>query len=48
MKAAKEKTKSAEAPKKTENKTLVAYVTKGGATGEAANVIANTLREKSG
>jgi len=35
-------------PKKMESKTLVAYVTKGGATGEAANFIASTLREKSG
>lgn len=32
-------------PKK-ENKTLVVYTTKGGATGEAANLIAQTLREK--
>jgi menaquinone-dependent protoporphyrinogen oxidase len=33
---------------KRENKTLVAYTTKGGATGEAANLIAETLREISG
>jgi menaquinone-dependent protoporphyrinogen IX oxidase len=30
----------------TKGKTLVAYVTKGGATGEAAELIAETLREK--
>lgn len=34
-------------PKK-ENKTLVVYTTKGGATGEIANLIAETLREKQG
>lgn len=34
-------------PKK-ENKTLIVYTTKGGATGEAANLIAKTLREKQG
>ena len=48
MKEAKTKVKPEETPKKDSGKTLVAYVTKGGATGEAANVIANTLREKCG
>jgi menaquinone-dependent protoporphyrinogen IX oxidase len=48
VKAAKAKPKAIEPEKKVENKTIVAYVTKGGATGEAANLIANTLREKSG
>jgi menaquinone-dependent protoporphyrinogen IX oxidase len=32
----------------TAGKTLVVYITKGGATREAANLIAKTLREKSG
>ena len=48
MKEAKTKVKPAETPKKDSGKTLVAYVTKGGATGEAAAAIANTLREKCG
>ena len=34
--------------KKEENKTLVVYATKVGATGEAANLVAETLREKNG
>ena len=42
----KEKAAPPPAPKKTENKTLIAYATKGGATEEAANLIAETLREK--
>ena len=37
-----------QAPEKEESKTLVAYMTKGGATEEEANVIANILREKFG
>jgi menaquinone-dependent protoporphyrinogen IX oxidase len=48
MKAAKTEAKPAETPKKELGKTLVAYITKGGATGEAATTIANTLREKCG
>jgi menaquinone-dependent protoporphyrinogen IX oxidase len=34
--------------KKSENRTLIAYVTKGGATMEAAQAIATTLRDKFG
>lgn len=48
MKEAKTKVKPEETPLKDSGKTLVAYVTKGGATGEAAAAIANTLREKCG
>ena len=48
MKTAKNKIKPEEAPKSESGKTLVAYVTKGGATGDAANIIVNTLREKCG
>ena len=48
MNAAKAKAGGIELGTKVENRTIVAYVTKGGATGEAANVIANTLSEKSG
>ena len=48
MKEAKNKMKPAETPKEDSGKTLVAYVTKGGATGEAANLIADTFREKCG
>ena len=48
MKASKIKAKPEEASKEDSAKTLVAYVTKGGATGEVANIIANTLREKCG
>ena len=46
MKSAQVKTVKEQAPKKEENKTLIAYMTKGGATEEAANVIADVLREK--
>jgi len=45
MKSAQVKTVKEQAPKKEENKTLIAYMTKGGATEEAANVIADVLRE---
>ena len=48
MKTAKNKLEPEEAPKRESGKTLVAYVTKGGATGDAANIIVNTLREKCG
>jgi menaquinone-dependent protoporphyrinogen IX oxidase len=48
MNPTKPKRKTEEPAKKMDNKTLIAYVTKGGATGEAANLIANTLREKNG
>jgi menaquinone-dependent protoporphyrinogen IX oxidase len=48
MKASKIEAKPAETPKKQLGKTLVAYVTKSAAAGEAANLIADTLREKSG
>jgi menaquinone-dependent protoporphyrinogen oxidase len=48
MKTAKSKAASTETPKKDSGKTLVVYATKGGATGDAASAIANTLREKSG
>ena len=48
MKSAQVKTVKEQAPKKEENKTLIAYMTKGGATEEAANVIADVLREKFG
>jgi len=44
----KEDMKAEEPPKEDSGKTLVAYVTKGGATGEAATIIANTLHEKCG
>lgn len=44
----KAKTAPVPTPKKPENKTLITYVTKSGATEEAANLIAKTLREKSG
>src|SRR3990172_9273080 len=48
MKTAKNKLKPEEAPNRESGKTLVAYITKGGATGDAANIIVNTLRDKSG
>ena len=48
MKASNAKAKPAETPKEDQGKTLVAYVTKSAAAGEAANLIADTLREKSG
>jgi len=48
MKPAQVKTVKEQAPEKEESKTLVAYMTKGGATEEAANVIADVLREKFG
>ena len=44
MKTAKNKLEPIETPDRESGKTLVAYVTKGGATGDAANIIANTLR----
>lgn len=48
MKRAGPKAKAEPTPIKTENKTLVVYATKGGATFEAADLIAKTLREKCG
>ena len=48
MRSTQAKTLKEQAPKKEENKTLIAFVTKGGATEEAANVIADVLREKFG
>ena len=44
----KAKATPASTTQKAENKTVMAYVTKGGATEEAANIVAKTLREKSG
>ena len=46
IKSARVKSGEEQAPKKEENKTLIVYMTKGGATGEAANVIADVLRDK--
>ena len=48
MTAAKTEGQVAETPEEDLGKTLVAYVTKSAAAGEAANLIADTLREKSG
>ncbi len=48
MKSAQAKPLKEQAPKKEERKTLVAYMTKGGATEEAANLIAKVLQEKFG
>ena len=39
-------TKSETAPKREENKTLVVFTTKQGASGDAANLIAETLRQQ--
>jgi len=48
MKTGKTNAKAEDASKEDTGKTLVAYVTKGGATGEAATIIANTFHEKCG
>ena len=48
IKSARVKTGKEQKPKKEENKTLIAYLTKRGATEEAANMISGVLRKKFG
>jgi hypothetical protein len=48
MKTAKNKLEPEKAPKRESGKTLVAYVTKGGATGDAANILPAGLEKMRG